>query len=36
METSNGHDPIAVGVVGNGIIVGHNPRRFSAVSSFAK
>ena len=32
-ETSNGHDPFAVAVVRGGVIVGHVPRRFSAVFS---
>ena len=32
-ETGNGHDPFAVAVVRGGVIVGHVPRRFSAVFS---
>ena len=32
-ESRTGHDPFAIGVVKNGIIEGHVPRRCSAVSS---
>ncbi len=32
-ETSNGHDPFAVAVIRDGTIVGHLPRKQSAVCS---